>query len=1068
MGEEVGSLRADLGIDTSGWFDGLRGAQSQLQGFAKGVQSELAALGDKVRNVGIGLTVGITAPFAAMTIASGRGAGGFEAAMNKVQAALKGISGEQLKQLSGQARELGPAVGKSAVEAADGIETLALAGMSAGAILNGGLDATLKLAGANMADLGSAGALVTDVMSQFGKTSSNLPAIINQITGALDSSKFAFIDVQQAFSQAGGVAGAAGVSFEDFNTAIAGTSTVFGSGADAGTSFKTFITSLNAKSDDAARAMKKLGLEFYHTSGSMKGQMKDLGDIAGQLQSTIGKLDEKSAGDALFTLFGNDAMRSAIGLMQLGKTGFEELQATIAQGDAGAKLAVQMQGYEAAVNRLKASIEAAKISIGDTGLLDAFTALTSALNGVVAGIAAANPTLLKIGTILYGVAAAIGPVTLALLGMAKIGLVLAAARFGTLAFGIAALINPMGALVVVLLKLTAALAGASSVLSLLATSMLRFAGPIGLAVTALTLLYMWTNRTRVASDEYTAASKELAAAQTKNAEITQILASATGETRRQALASALAARREAVEHLKNAKAKLVSAMAARQLAAASAAKAVSDSRFRINAGGPDAVLGAIQRGDRTMAQAEVNQKAAMEDLRGYIGEVDTLTKGIKAAVLVGNGEKIAMDFDKPEAPKKAREARTPRERKATGPSAEDLAARRADLALQQQLAVAQERLDYEEVRRIQDLIDLKQQERALDDAGLSKADAKIGAARNMADLQAARQEGNDKELEQAGLELDLQAAEIRGDQVFVRMKQDELYLRNQIDQLRRDGMSLANAEILAASRLAVLEAARLDAMKQLNGERERDRQIELARARGDSAQVIRRLERDAEIAKAAKVYEQDGRVSPSVARARAERDVAEGERAAMQGRFREAFGGGMRAALDGDLKGFFKNWIADRTAKGLEDALNNVADLLYTLFADAMKGGAGGAGGGLKGILVGVASALGSAFGGGGKTNSGYKVGDMPGFSTGGSFEVGGRGGIDQNVIAFRATKGEMVNIRKPGSNDNGGGRSVVVQQSISFSGGVDLATRGEVYRVADAARQAAINGIREADRRRG
>src|SRR3546814_1081561 len=38
----------------------------------------------------------------------------------------------------------------------------------------------------------------------------------------------------------------------------------------------------------------------------------------------------------------------------------------------------------------------------------------------------------------------------------------------------------------------------------------------------------------------------------------------------------------------------------------------------------------------------------------------------------------------------------------------------------------------------------------------------------------------------------------------------------------------------------------------------------------------------------------------------------------------------------------------------------------------------------------------------------------LPGFATGGSFRVGGAPGIDKNLVAFRATRGEMVDIRKP------------------------------------------------------
>jgi hypothetical protein len=47
------------------------------------------------------------------------------------------------------------------------------------------------------------------------------------------------------------------------------------------------------------------------------------------------------------------------------------------------------------------------------------------------------------------------------------------------------------------------------------------------------------------------------------------------------------------------------------------------------------------------------------------------------------------------------------------------------------------------------------------------------------------------------------------------------------------------------------------------------------------------------------------------------------------------------------------------------------------------------------------------------------RVGDLPGFATGGSFTVGGFGGTDSQLIRFRATPGERVTITTP-ANDSG------------------------------------------------
>jgi len=44
----------------------------------------------------------------------------------------------------------------------------------------------------------------------------------------------------------------------------------------------------------------------------------------------------------------------------------------------------------------------------------------------------------------------------------------------------------------------------------------------------------------------------------------------------------------------------------------------------------------------------------------------------------------------------------------------------------------------------------------------------------------------------------------------------------------------------------------------------------------------------------------------------------------------------------------------------------------------------------------------------------------LPGFETGGSFTVGGQGGMDSQVVAFRATPGERVSISTPSQNAQG------------------------------------------------
>jgi len=139
------------------------------------------------------------------------------------------------------------------------------------------------------------------------------------------------------------------------------------------------------------------------------------------------------------------------------------------------------------------------------------------------------------------------------------------------------------------------------------------------------------------------------------------------------------------------------------------------------------------------------------------------------------------------------------------------------------------------------------------------------------------------------------------------------------------------------------------------------------------------------------------------------------------------FGKGLVGAIkDGNLGEFFEGLAMRFADKMVEDGLSKLFDLI---------GGAGGAQGG------GLGSVLGTIFGG-------MKI---PGFATGGSFTVGGSGGVDSQLAMFRATPGEMVNIKH--GNDNGGGVAVTVNPSPYFdvqvervAGPVAAKIGGQVY----------------------
>ncbi|WP_280102469.1 phage tail tape measure protein [Sinorhizobium fredii] len=383
------------------------------------------------------MSLALTAPIVGFGTLTVKTAGDFEAAMNRVGAASDASTG-QLEAMRKMALELGSDTSKSASEAADAMEMLAKNGLSAEDIIGGAAAASIKLSEATGGDLSTAADVATNVMAQFKVEVKDLGRVVDGITGVTLASQFGFQDYKDALAQAGGVAGSLGVSIEEFNSAIAATSSVFNSGSDAGTSFKTFLTRLVPQSKQAAAAMDELGIKFFNADGSMKS----MAQIAEVLKTSLAGLSDEARNEALSDIFGVDAMRTAIALADQGAAGIDKMTASVSRaGSADEQAAARMKGFNGEMEKLAGAFENLQIAIADSGLLTTVTQFVTKLAEWIDALAKTNPELLKWGTILAGLTAALGPVVIALGGMAAaiaaIGLPITAVVAGITALTVA-------------------------------------------------------------------------------------------------------------------------------------------------------------------------------------------------------------------------------------------------------------------------------------------------------------------------------------------------------------------------------------------------------------------------------------------------------------------------------------------------------------------------------------------------------------------------------------------------------------------------------------------------------
>ncbi|MCE7982544.1 MAG: phage tail tape measure protein [Caldilinea sp. CFX5] len=403
MAQTVANLLIKFESDTNNAVRGISRVEASLGNVGQRANGVGALLGNFGRVAAGAAVAGVAALGAALTATAVDGtkmAMDLEAQMSGIAAAMQ-ASREEVEPLKELILSLGmnPNLKVSTLEAAAAIDSLVRNGVAMKEIMEGAAEATVLLSNATGGDFAMSADIMTDVMNQFKGSAGSYMDAVNGIVGVTNASKFTIDDYRLAIAQAGGVAASVGVEFGDFNTTIAAISPLFGSGSDAGTSFKTMLQTLIPKSKDAETAMRELGLMTAEGSNRFfdaQGNLKSMADISSILQGALAGLSEEQRNAALSTIFGTDAMRAAVALADSGKviytdvalaakelgvsqealngvaadgiTAFEALQVQMGQVDALEAAKTRMDNTKGALEILGGVVETVKIQIGDAFL----------------------------------------------------------------------------------------------------------------------------------------------------------------------------------------------------------------------------------------------------------------------------------------------------------------------------------------------------------------------------------------------------------------------------------------------------------------------------------------------------------------------------------------------------------------------------------------------------------------------------------------------------------------------------------------------------------------------------
>lgn len=299
---------------------------------------------------------------------------------------------ENVNRMQEQGSELSVKYGVSQKNIAEGYQELVKRGYSSAQAL-GAMDTILQGSVASGDDFNDVVHNATATLESFGMKVSdvngmnqNTKEVVNQMAYAADMTATDFQSLGKAMEYVGSSAHLSKLSLAETSAAI-GVLSNNGLEADkAGTGLRKVIISLQSPTDDAAAALKRIGLstkDFIDESGDMKSMT----DIFGMLNEHTQKLSSFEKGQLFHTLFGTTGQQAgsilAANAKDLGELTEKVKDAADGTGYVKELADKNMGSVQNELKQFKAAGEAVLIMIGQKFLpvlSDAATAMAKAFN----------------------------------------------------------------------------------------------------------------------------------------------------------------------------------------------------------------------------------------------------------------------------------------------------------------------------------------------------------------------------------------------------------------------------------------------------------------------------------------------------------------------------------------------------------------------------------------------------------------------------------------------------------------------------------------------------------------
>lgn len=285
----------------------------------------------------------------------------FEAGVSQI-AATMGVTTDEITDLSAFAKEMGAATSFSAVQSADALNVLAMAGLDAEQQI-AALPTVLDLAAAGAMEISTAAGYVTGAVKGFSDQMSNSAYYADLMAKGATMANTNVDQLGSALSMAAATASSYGQEADSVTVALLRLAEQNVTGSEAATKLNRAMADLYTPTEEAAAALAELGVAVYDE----RGNARDLNVVMDELNTALSaySMEQQNAyKDTIFSMNGLQAFNKMTVSSTETVNKFWDGLAN-ASGSAAEQATTQLDNFKGSVTIMNSAIEGTKIAFGE-------------------------------------------------------------------------------------------------------------------------------------------------------------------------------------------------------------------------------------------------------------------------------------------------------------------------------------------------------------------------------------------------------------------------------------------------------------------------------------------------------------------------------------------------------------------------------------------------------------------------------------------------------------------------------------------------------------------------------